>query len=792
MKHYATLFLFAALLFSASAGVHQRAAATSFRLEALTISAPAEFVPAAKNLSALLEKIGKTQVPIAENGNIRFAEDAKLPPQGFTIVTAQDGINIAASNLDGAKFAVAFLARELGYRHYFPAKEWEIIPEKLPETIALNITESPDYLSRSIWPSWGIWHDYRKATNFDEMWKLFNFQGGITIKCGHVYGRFVMHRKKEFSAHPEYYGLRKGKRDSTKLCISNPDLRKLFIDYKLEQIAKNPAQQSVSAEPSDGGGWCECENCVKLGSFSTRAVFLANEVAQAVTAKYPDKKVGMYAYNQHSPAPEIDLHPGVVVNIATAFIKGGYTIDELITSWKKRKANVGIREYYYTRTTPGSGKGADTTHLKETLCRFYNNGARYITAEAGDYWGAGGLGFHTAALMMWNTNINPADIKEDFLRNAFPSSYAPMKEFYALMDGANPRPLNADLLGRMYRHLDAARKLASGKEKQRIDALVCYTRYCEMFFHYNNNVKWDKYVELMKFAASIRSTRMVHTYSMFRSPKRLAPRGMKDKKTGIDWLNTPAPTPEEIDKFVADGIKNNELLSFDVKEFSSDLIPVSDPKGSAVLDAGTTRRRVWFYIWCDGKPFTLEVTGGLIKHYRDRGNVILELVQVGGESDTGELETLIQTDRSVPPDGKARKVVFKPKHPGLHKLFINDNGDMSRIIWPENMAVARPVESESSPELKGTFYFYVPQGTKLLGFYAKTNRGFICVPNGKNVFKLNKLNGFYHIPVKPEQCGKLWKLKGFFGVIKFLTVPSNLSLRSTHYLIPKETIKKGN
>ncbi|MBE6362863.1 MAG: DUF4838 domain-containing protein [Lentisphaerae bacterium] len=784
MKRYATLFLLAAMLYSVSAGVHQRSKGTPFELKNLAISAPQEFLPAAQILSKLLEKIGKTQVPIAENGNIRFAKNAKLPPQGFTIVTAQNGINIAASNLDGAKFAVAFLARELGYRHYFPASEWEIIPEKLPEKIALNVTESPDYLNRSIWPGWGIWGDYRKATNFDEMWKLFNFQGGITIKCGHVYGRFVMHRKKEFAAHPEYYALRKGKRDSTKLCISNPALRKLFVDYKLEQLAKNPEQQSVSAEPSDGGGWCECENCVKLGTPSTRAVILANEVAKAVTAKYPDKKVGMYAYNQHCLAPEIDLHPGVVVNIATAFIKGGHTIDELIASWKARKANVGIREYYYTKTTPGSGKGADTTHLKETLCRFYNSGARYITAEAGDYWGAGGLGFHTAALMMWNTNIAPADIKEDFLRNAFPASCAPMKDFYALLDGADPRPLNADLLGRMYRHLDAARKLASGKEKQRIDALVCYTRYCEMLFNYNNNVKWDKYVELLKFAASIRSTRMVHTYAMYRSPKRLSPPGMKNKKSGIDWLNTPAPTPAEIDRFVSDGIKNNQLLSFKVKDFGNELIPVTDPKGTTVIDSGNTRRRVFFYIWCDGKPFTLTVTGGLIKHYRDRGNVILELIQIGGESDTGELETLIQSDRSVPPDGKPRKVIFKPKHAGLHKLFINDNGDMSNIKWPENMAVARPVESESSPELKGTFYFYVPQGTKLLGFYAKTNRGIICDPNGKNVFKLNKLNGFYHIPVKPEQCGKLWKLKGLFGVVKFLTVPSSLSLRSKYYLIP--------
>ena len=785
MKRYATLFLFAAVLISASAGIHKRAEATPFKFKNPAIFAPDEFVPAAKILSSLLEKIGKKPVQINKNGNIKFVKAAKLPPQGFSIVTAADGINISASDISGAKFAVAFLARELGYRHFFPTPEWEVIPEKLPASIALNVTESPDYLSRSIWPGWGIWGDYRKATNFDAMWKLFNFQGGITIRCGHVYGRFIQHRRKEFKAHPEYYALTQGKRNGHKLCISNPGLRKLFSDYCLEQLAKNPAMESVSVEPSDGGGWCECDDCKKLGSPSTRAVFLANETAKAVTAKYPDKKVGMYSYNQHSPAPEIDLHPGVVVNIATAFIKGGHTVDELIRTWKARKADIGIREYYYTRTTPGSGKGANTALLKETLEKFYRSGARYITAEAGDYWGAGGLGFHTAAQMMWNTALSPEDIKEDFLKKAFPASYVPMKDFYSLLDGSKPRPLNADLLGRMYRTLDAARKLASGREKQRIDALVCYTRYCEEYFSYSKNMKWDGYIKLLKYAASIRDTRMVHTYAMFRSPKRLRPRGMANKKIDINWSNTPAPTPAEIDKFVSDGIKNNELLSFEVKDFGDEFIPVTDPKGTTAVNAGNTRRRVFFYIWCDGKPFTLTVTGGLIKHYRYRGNVILELVQIGGESETGELETVVQYDRSVPPDGKPRKVVFKPKHAGLHKLFINDNGDMSRIIWPENMAVARPVKSESSPELKGVFYFYVPQDTKILGFYAKTSRGTILDPSGKAAFKLAKRNGFYHIPVKPEQCGKLWKINNLSGVVKFLTVPSILSLRSKHYLVPK-------
>ena len=388
--------------------------------------------------------------------------------------------------------------------------------------------------------------------------------------------------------------------------------------------------------------------------------------------------------------------------------------------------------------------------------------------------------------MMWNTQLDPAALKEDFLRKAFPASYEPMKEFYALLDGASPRPLNADLLGRMYRALAKAHPVASGREKERINSLICYTRFCELYFKLLNSGKWEDYRTLMHFGASIRATRMVHTYGMFRSPRRVCPSGMLNKKLDVNWMNTPAPAGSDIEKFLADGVKNNRLLNFEVKKFSDDLVVLSNPKGVSAINAGNSRWQIYYYLWSDGKPFTVEVTGGLIKHYRNRGNVILQLVQIGGESDTGELETVVHYDRSVPPDGVPRKVVLNPKHPGLHKLVVNDNGDMTRINWPANMAVARPVEREKAPELNGTFYFYVPHGTTLIGFYAKTKRGSIVSPSGKTVRRLNKHNGYYSFKVTPDQCGKVWKLSNMLGTVKFLTIPSNLSLRSNRILIPKE------
>ena len=413
-----------------------------------------------------------------------------------------------------------------------------------------------------------------------------------------------------------------------------------------------------------------------------------------------------------------------------------------------------------------------------------------MTAEASDAWGPGGLGYYVAANLLWNTKADVKALKDDFLANAFPGAQNEMREFYQLLDGSKRRPLNADLLGRMYRALDKARAKSSGPaESARIDDMVCYTRFIELLFKLEREQSWQSYVDLLKFGASIRPRRLVHTYAMYRDNRHLSPAKFRKQKADIDWKNTAPPTAEEIAAFVRDGIANNKLLDFEPVEFSQELRPVAFSGKSRPIDFGNTRRFREFYVWSDGKPITLEVTGGMIKHYRDRGNVIVQLIQIGGHSDTGELETLIQEDRSVAPDGEPRKVVLTPKHGGLHRITVNDNGDMTRIKWPDQLAISVPVDGESAPASSGTFYFYVPAGTKTLGYYAKLNRGHLVAPNGKTVRNLAKTNGFYSDPVPAGMDGKVWELRVNNGVVRLLTVPSNLSLNASQLLLPAEIAK---
>ena len=55
----------------------------------------------------------------------------------------------------------------------------------------------------------------------------------------------------------------------------------------LDWFAEHPDERCVSVDPSDGGGWCECDACKRLGSISDRAFGLANEIAKVVAPILP-------------------------------------------------------------------------------------------------------------------------------------------------------------------------------------------------------------------------------------------------------------------------------------------------------------------------------------------------------------------------------------------------------------------------------------------------------------------------------------------------------------------------
>jgi len=731
----------------------------------------------------------------------------------YSIRSHKEGVLLSAATDLAVQHAVWDFLHRLGYRQFFPGKHWEVVPSKRSIRVDLDITESPDYHYRHIWYGFGPW-DYNREP-WDDWRRKNRMGGGLLVHSGHAYGGIIAAKKAAFDQHPEYYALVNGERQvqpQAKLCISNPELRKLVVEYARDTFASRPDQDCISMDPSDGGGWCECEHCRALGSPSDRALLLANQVAEA----FPERFVGMYAYNYHSAPPTIEVRPNVLINVATAFIKGGMTLDSVISGWSKKGATLGIREYYsvntWDRDLPGSARGSNLEYLETTIPRFHSQRARFLNAESSDNWGCNGLGYYFASRALWD--IEEASrreaIVEDFLNAAFGAAKQPMRTFYTLIDGANKNSklVYEDLLARMYRSLAEARRLASDDAvRARIDDLILYTVYVDLYDQYRNasgKARQAAFEQTIRHAYRMRKSMMVHTKALYRD---LAAR---DRSVTIPeearwsvpesknpWKSSAPFTNAEIEQYLEAGIARHEPLEldFEPREFSDELVPAA-PLRLASVPAGQAQRgrglRSWYTFLEQPGKISLNITGGLIAHYRDRGNVKVSVWKLGGASETGEKETLVATDASVPPDGVERTVEISLAEAGLYRIDLNDGSDLTQVTWPTGQPMTWKLSLDDHPRsLSGRWnlWFYVPKGVTRIGLYVRTTGGNVKDPNGKIALKLGDQPGkFLSVEVPAGGDGRLWKLENVSGIVCLLNVPPFAARTAEELLLPAEVV----
>ena len=789
---------------------------------------------AAKTLAEMLSRItgagfsvqegdGKAGIAVGFPGDFpkcpftsRWTGIAPRQREDYLLRTHPGGVYLLGATDLAVEHAVWDFLYSLGYRQFFPGNRWEVVPKIREPKIALDVEASPDYYARRIWYGYGTW-DYN-AEPYKDWCAKNRATSAVQLSTGHAYGGIIRACKQAFEEHPEYYALVDGKRDvrpQAKLCIGNPDLRKTVVKYALSRFDKNPDMDSISMDPSDGGGWCECQKCAALGSVTDRALLLANEVAAAINEKYPGKLVGMYAYNYHSPPPSIKPHPQVVVSVATAFLKGGLTLDEILDGWSEKGATLGIREYYsvntWDRDMPGDSRGSNLEYLTRTIPAFYARGARFLSAESSDNWAPNGPGYYLAARMLWDVDEagRTDELVDDFLTKAFGAAKEPMAEFYRQLDGSRPHLVFDDQLGRMFRALAKARQQAkSSSVRARIDDLTLYARYVDLFHRYagaKDATRQEAFERLIRHAYRMRKTMLVHAKALYRDlvrrdkmvriPEEADWRVVEEKNP---WKSSEPFTETELAAFLKEGIERYPLTELDFKpaHYGDDLVPAAGlespdaPRG----DFGAGRGAQVFFTYVREAPANLElrITGGLIKHYRDRGNVRVELWKIGGASAEGQMETPVATDRGAAPDGVERAVTLAAKEPGLYKIIVHDGGDRTLVDWPEGQPMA--VRSEVDAPMNSHYHnwaacFYVPKGARVIGLYGG-DHGEIQDSAGRTVFWLNgREPNYYSVEVPDGQDGKLWRVRYGRGAIRLLTVPPYFARSAQELLLPREVVE---
>ncbi|MCL2120069.1 MAG: DUF4838 domain-containing protein [Planctomycetaceae bacterium] len=705
--------------------------------------------------------------------------------------------------------AVWDLLHRLGYRQFFPGETWEYVPEIADLHIAVDDLEEPAFYARRIWYNWGLWGynevPYRDWCRRNRMAK------GFDLQSGHAYDSIMAANRKEFEKHPEYFSMIDGKRTvnwgDQKFCISNPGLRKLVVDYAVRDFRENPERDSISMDPSDGGGWCQCDECAKLGSPSNRVVILATEVAEAIKKlDLGEKAIGFYAYNEHCSPPTIPMPKEAIPSVTTAFLTGGLSFDQVLDGWQSQGAErIGTYDYLsvavWDWNMPRAGKGSQLTYLSEFLPRIHEKGVRFYDAESGDCWGPCGLGYYFASRVLWNTNESQRlnEIVEDFLEKYFGPAREPMREFYRLIHFDSQRRPHSDLVGRMYRQINEARKFTTDPIiLKRLDDLTLYTRYAELYGNYST--KGGTRDDVTRHAYKMRKTMMIHSYGFLcyfiGQGETLNP--------GNPLFDDTPYSAEEIAAFLAEGPKNNTPVDpgFEGVVYGKNLVPAAKVLGLPETPQGyfpTESQDLQVYqIYLPEGEKELELKVTVRPLWKSRTTKI----SMYSPSEV-TVQTPVAEEEDYPADGKEHTIRLKSPFDGLHNIVVLDGGDFTKITWPEGLPVSVESDINSSHTLSHfrgnwTLYFYVPRGTKQIGGWASRIASWAPRTSGKMLDPEGKIRhdfgeqeeGWFCVEVSEGMDGKVWKFQDNNGQRLLMTVPPYLARSVQELLLPEEVVEK--
>lgn len=273
-------------------------------------------------------------------------------------------------------------------------------------------------------------------------------------------------------AHPEWYGLRGGRRvtdlrANVNFCTSNEDAVAEMMKNLVDDLIGGEWRMAdtVNFWTLDGGKWCECARCKALGTPTDRNLLLVHALRQTMKRAMAEGRlernvsIEFLAYADVIEPPTRPLPAGFdYENCSATFfpIVRCYvhrftdpSCTEFNTRYQKHyygwavdpdrhyRGQLFIGEYYnvsgyknlpvlYYRTMP------------QDIRHFYKTGARhmhYMHAPTGN-WGTRALTNYELARLLWNPDLDEAALLDDYFKGRYGPAADRMRRFYASLERA--------------------------------------------------------------------------------------------------------------------------------------------------------------------------------------------------------------------------------------------------------------------------------------------------------------------------------------------------------------------
>ena len=435
---------------------------------------------AAKDLAAYLSEMGGARFPIRRDwdwgaGNIpgfriligstslatvepQWVSREKVGDDGFIIRSVPGGVVIAGNNDRGTVNGVYHFAEEVLGIHWWSMRETGPTISRRP-TVAiakLNITARPDFSVRINWLTIAAKYLPEEVVARNDDWSRFQRYGGAGGYAGHIL--YEMVPAGLFNTHPEYFPLIDGERrtqhparpehglHNIQRCLSNPDVVRMAIQHTRDFFEEYLDLRWASISPNDGGGYCQCAECMATGPRPAHAqLAFANKVAKANEALFPNRGYAFLAYMGGSlDAPEgMKAHHNVfpIITPITQCRTHSILSDcpscvrkrEAIKGWQKVAERMGAYTYlsgglYCTPTLEAAAE--DIRFYRDHGCFSFR---RENTAAPGAGWE---MLVWVQAKLLWNADQDVEALRRRFIEGFYGERCADaVEKVFASMDG---------------------------------------------------------------------------------------------------------------------------------------------------------------------------------------------------------------------------------------------------------------------------------------------------------------------------------------------------------------------
>jgi len=371
----------------------------------------------------------------------------------FALVVKSDSIALHGASSRAVRFAATELLEQLGCRWFMPGDIGAVIPQSKTVTLKVQRTiQSPSFYSR--------WLQASHLGQAGVDWQARMRCGGEMFPGAHGIAQFGHHKigRDLFNEDPTLFAEIDGKRVKRQVCISNPKVLEIAVEYYTKRWEKKPKEELrwVGMGPNDGAGFCECENCHALDggdwdaysneySVTDRYIWFYNKFLDAIDDKFPNVRLSYYVYHNYMRPPvKYKPDPRIMpayAPIALCRIHGpnnpicpekSYSA-KLVEEWCKQVPVLFDRGYWFNLADPGF-PFIMVSRMREQIPLWHKLGIKGWRVESIIHWASDLPSHYIACKLMWNHEADVDALLADFHEKFFGPAAKPMANYTQLID----------------------------------------------------------------------------------------------------------------------------------------------------------------------------------------------------------------------------------------------------------------------------------------------------------------------------------------------------------------------